>query len=92
MLKDMDFCHLQENIIKKQLLDTGLDAPNTFSRKVVHKAADGLFIGIKISDKIVKPKHVINENLGNFEEIIILPEKREEISSELSRYFKNGTL
>ena len=92
MLKDMDFCHLQENIKKKQLLDIGLDALKTVSRKVVHKAADGQFIGIKISDKIVKSKHVINENLGNVEEIIILPEKREEISSELSRYFKNGTL
>ena len=54
-------------------------------------------------DKLVKPKHVIDENLWNVEEITILPEKREEILNELRQngtikniikisYYKNGTL
>ena len=70
---------------KKQLLDTGLDALKTASKKVVDEAAEatGEFIGNKIADKIVKPKHVIDENPRNVEEIIIPPEKREEILNEL---------
>ena len=42
-LKDMDFCHLREIFItniKKKLLDTGLDALKTASKKVVYKAAE----------------------------------------------------
>ena len=70
---------------KKQLLDTGLDAVKTASKKVVHKA--GEFLGYKIADtvtklnndNIVKP----DENSRNVEEIIIPPEKREEISNKL---------
>ena len=66
---------------RKQLLDAGLDALKTFSKKVVHKAAEatGEFLRNKIANKIVKPKHVIDENPRNVEEIIIPPEKREEI-------------
>ena len=62
---------------RKQLLDTGLDALKTASKKVVHKAAEatGKFIGNKFADNIVKPKRVIDENPRNVEEIIILPEK-----------------
>ena len=47
-----------------QLLDTGLDALKTVSKRLVHKAAEtaGEFIENKIADKIVKPKHVIDEN------------------------------
>ena len=60
-------------ICKKQLLETGLDALKTASKKVVHKK--GEFLGNKITDKIVKPKHVIDENPRNFKEIIILAEK-----------------
>ena len=54
---------------KKQLLDTGLDALKTASKKVVHEVAEatGEFIGNKIADKIVKPKHVIDENPRNVE-------------------------
>ena len=54
---------------KKQLLDTGLDALKTDSKKVVHEVAEatGEFIGNKIADKIVKPKHVIDENPRNVE-------------------------
>ena len=72
------------NKYKIQLLDTGLDSLKTASKKVVHKAAEaiGEFIGVKIADKIV-PKHVIDENPRNVEEIIIPPEKREKILNEL---------
>ena len=66
---------------KKQLLDTGLDSLKTASKKVAHKT--GEFVGNKIPDKIVKPKHVINENPRNVEETIIPPEKREKILNEL---------
>ena len=70
------------NKYKRQLLDT--DSLKTASKKVVHKAAEaiGEFIGVKIADKIV-PKHVIDENPRNVEEIIIPPEKREEMLNEL---------
>ena len=66
---------------KKQLLATGPDSLKTASKKVVHKPAEVAveFIGNKVADKIVKPKHVIDKNLRNFEEIIIPPEKREKI-------------
>ena len=76
----MDFYHLLENI-KNQLLDTGLDFLKTASKKVVNKT--GGFLGNKIADavtnlydnKIVKTKPV--------EEMIIPPEKREQILNEL---------
>ena len=85
MLKIMDFYHLQEiyptNREKKVL--------TTASKKVIYKAAEatGEFLGNKIAgavaksndDKIVKA----NENLRNVEEVIIAPEKREEILNEL---------
>ena len=38
---DMDFYHLRENI-KRQLLDTGLDALKTASKKAVHKSSEFL--------------------------------------------------
>ena len=48
---------------------TGLDALNTASKKGVHKAAELTveFTGIKIADKTVKPKHVLDENSRNVE-------------------------
>ena len=49
MLKGINFYHLQENI-KKQLLNTRLDAVKTASKKVVHKA--GEFLGNKIADTV----------------------------------------
>ena len=51
---------------RKQLLDTGLDALKT-TKKVFHKVAEatGEFTGNRIADKIVKPKHVIDENSRN---------------------------
>ena len=55
------------------------------SKKIVQKAVEPTseFIGNKIADKIVKQKHVVDENPRNVEEIIIPPEKREEILNEL---------
>ena len=75
-----NFC----NKFKKQLFDIGLGAPKTASKIIVHKAAEvtGEFIG-KMTDKIVKPKYVINENSRNIEELIVPPEKREEILNKL---------
>ena len=71
----MDFYHLQENI-KKQLLDKGLDA----SKKVVHKACE--FIGNKTADAIIKSGNDKTEKKEPVQEIIIPPEKREEILSK----------
>ena len=66
------------NKYKKQLLDTVLDSLKIASKKVTPKAAEaiGEFIGKKITDKFVKPKHVIDENLRNVAEITIRPEKK----------------
>ena len=66
-------------------MDTGQDALNNSSKKVVHKAAEttGEFIANKIGDKILKQKPVIFENSRNVEEMIILPEQREKILNKL---------
>ena len=74
---------------RKQLLDTGLGALKTASKKVVHKAAEGTceFTGSEIADKIVKAKPAIDENSKNIEEVIIPPEKREEILNALRQVF-----
>ena len=76
----MDSYHLRENT-KKQFFNAGLHSLKNGSKKVVHKT--GKFLGTKMADKIVKPKHVIDENPKNVEEIIIPPEKRKEILNEL---------
>ena len=70
---------------RKQLLDTRLDALKTASKKIVHKAAEETcnFIGNKIPGRIVKPKHVINENPRNVEKIIIQQQKREQLLNQL---------
>ena len=72
---------------RKQSLNTVLNALKTASKKVVHKTAEatGKFKGNKIVDKIVRPKHIIGENPRIVEEMIIPPEKREEILNELSQ-------
>ena len=66
-------------------MDAGLDALKTASKKEIHKAAEATaeFIGNKIADKIVKPKHAIDVNPENVEEIIISSDEREEILNEL---------
>ena len=74
MLKDMNSHHFLKNYltyIKKQLLDTRLDSLKSVSSKVVQKTSESL--GNKIANVVT--------NL--YEEIIILPEKREEILKEL---------
>ena len=78
----LSFARNLSNKYGKQLLNTGIDVLKTATKKVAHKAAEatGDFIGIKIADKIVKP----------VEEIIIPPEKREEILKHLDKYCKNG--
>ena len=58
---------------KKQVLHTGLDSLKNSSKKVVYKTGESL------GNKIVKPKHVIDENPRNVEEIFIVPEKRKQI-------------
>ena len=76
-------------------MDTGLDSLKTASKKVVHRT--GELLGNKIADavtksnddKIIKPKHVIDENPRNVEEIIIPPEKREEILNALRQVLYN---
>ena len=78
----MDFCHKHEISsvnVEKKILDTAKCKAS--SKKVVHKAAEatGKLIRNKIANKVVKPKPVPNENSRNVEEIIIPPEKREEI-------------
>ena len=55
-----------------------------FLNPVVAEAAEatGEFIGSKIADIIVKAKPVAEGNLRNVEEIIISPEKGEEIPTQ----------
>ena len=66
---------------KKQLLDTGINV----SKKVIHKTCE--FLGNKIADVVAMSNHdkivKIDENPRNVEEIIIPPEKREEILNKL---------
>ena len=80
----LSFARNFSNKYEKQLLDTGLDALETAFKTVVHKALEATdqFTGNKIADKIVKSKHVTDENPRNVEELIIPPEKREKILNE----------
>ena len=72
---------------KKQLLDTGLDAVKTTSKKVVHKVVE--FLGNKIADavtnsnnyKIVKP----DENPRNVGKIVIPPKEKDNIFKKLKK-------
>ena len=78
--KDIDFCHSREiyltnieNIIIR------------YFQKEVHKTAEATeeLIGNKTTETIVRPNAVSYENWRNVEEIIILPEKLQEILNEL---------
>ena len=73
---------------------TGLDAAKTASKKVVHKrvGATGEMVGNKTSEKIVKPKLVPEANSRNFEQLIIPPEKKQEILNDLRQSLSNITL
>ena len=64
-------------------MDTGLDSLKTAFKKVVHKA--GEFLGNKIADTITKSNDNNIEKQESFEEIIIPPEKREEILNKLRK-------
>ena len=56
-----------------------------YFQKIVCKTAQAIeyFIGNKVAGKIVKPEPVLDMNSRNFEEIVIPPEKKQEISNEL---------
>ena len=64
---------------------TAPDAAKSAFKKVVYKTAEGTgeLTGNKIADKIVKLKPVLDANLRNVEEIVIPPEKTQEILNEL---------
>ena len=64
---------------------TRLDALKTASKKVVRKTAEatGEYIENETTDKTVEPKPVPDESSRNVEEIVIPPEKREEILNEI---------
>ena len=66
---------------------TGLDALKTATKKVVHEESEatGKFIGKKNYWSTYKSKPVSDGNLRSVEEIIISPEKREEILNELRK-------
>ena len=68
---------------KKQLLDTGLDTVKTASKKVVHKA--GELLENKIADTVTKSNDDNIEKQEPVEEIIIPPEKRDEILNKLRK-------
>ena len=78
ILKNMDFCYFEEIFLTN--IENSYWILNA-SKTVVHKV--GEFLGNKTPDavtklsdnKVVKP----DENSRNFEEIIIPPEKREQI-------------
>ena len=78
ILKNMDFCYFEEIFLTN--IENSYWILNA-SKKVVHKV--GEFLGNKTPDavtklsdnKVVKP----DENSRNFEEIIIPPEKTEQI-------------
>ena len=71
-----------------------LDAIKTASEEVVYEITEvgREFIGIKIADKIVKQKPISDMNWRTFEEIVILPKKREEILNKLRQPLKSETV
>ena len=89
MSKDMDFCSLQQISLTNMgsywiLLQNRTRCCKNCFQKVVHKTAEaGELIGNKIAEKIVKPKLVPDVNIRNVEQIVIPPEKRQEMLNEL---------
>ena len=99
MLKNMAFCHLQENLAKNKIRSkiigycnkNRIDAAKTASKRVVQKPAEdtGDLIGNKIADKITsigKPKE--KEKTSKADEIYISPEKRQQIIDELKLFWR----
>ena len=78
MLKDIVF-YLLSRKYKKQLMDTGLYA----SKKVIHKADE--YLWNKIADAATNSNDDNIEKQESVEEIIIQPEKREEILNKLRK-------
>ena len=76
---------LKNNWILLQELDQMLQ--RNASKNVVHKTAEpkGELIGNKIAEKTVEPKSVRDKNLRYFEEILVSPEKRQEILNGLRK-------
>ena len=64
-------------------MDTGLDSLNMVSKKVVHKA--GEFLGNKIADAVTKSSDNKIVKQEPVEEIILPPEKRDEIISKMRK-------
>ena len=83
----LSFARNLSNKYGKQLLDTAakteINALKTASQKVIHEAteATGEFLGNKIADKIVKWKN---------DDVIIPPEKREEILNKLRQVLQKS--
>ena len=73
MLKYYGFLSFARKYVK-QLLDTGLDAVKTASKKVVHKA--GEILGNKIVDPVTKSNDDKILKQEPVEETIIPPEKK----------------
>ena len=71
---------------KKPLSNTGLDVLKTASKKVVHKASE--FIGNKIADAVTNSNDDNIQKKKAVEEILIPPEKRDEISNQLRKVLK----
>ena len=67
----------------KQLMDTGLDSLKNASKKVVHKA--GEVLGNKIADAVTKSNEDNIDKEEPVEEIIIPPEKRDELLNKLRK-------
>ena len=64
-------------------MDAGLDTVKADSKKVVHKA--GEFLGNKIADTVTNLKYDNIDKQEPVEEIIIPPEKRDEILNKLRK-------
>ena len=78
----MSFARNLSNKYRKQLLNTELDALKTASKKLFHKLAETTdeFLGNKITDTVAKSNN--NKIVKAVEEVIIPPEKKEEILNE----------
>ena len=68
---------------KKHLFDTELDFLKTAFKKLIHKA--GKFLGKKIADAVSKSNNDKTVKQEPVEELIISPEKRDEILNKLRK-------
>ena len=75
----MSFVNIFSEKYQKQLLDRGIDSLKTTSKYVIQKT--GEFLENKIAEAVTNSNN--NKIVKPVEEIIILPEKREDILNEL---------